>query len=246
MLPGETTGTIQGTKQGTAGQGNPPLNDGTASDGNSGSTSQPETFTREQLQKFVSDALTDQGRKHKTELEPVIRERDTLKSQLQEKETELTGITEERENLQKQIEELASGDPKKFDLIKKDRELRDRERKLKADAQTLEQSKQAHAERVKLADETLREISVWEIATEYEGGDATKLKGLVDTFGATSEEQIRKVAETLWAKKGATPGASALKPYSGMTTGGTENYDNLKPEEKISKGLELARKKQGR
>lgn len=48
--------------------------------------------------------------------------------------------------------------------------------------QALEADKQANQERVKLADDTLREISIWEIAAEYESGDPVKLKDLCDTF----------------------------------------------------------------
>jgi len=226
-------------------KGAPPVT-GQSSNVKEGSTSQPETYTREQIQKFVSDALAEQGRKHKSEFEPVAKERDTYKSQLQAKENELAGLSDERGELQKRIDELSSNDPEVFNLVKKDRELRERERQLKTGVQELEAEKQSHAERIKLADDTLREISIFEIASKYDGGNPVKLKDLCDTFGAKSEEQIIKVAENLWAKKLETPTTEEtqpIKPYSGVTSGGGIDINALSPDEKIKYALEHSKKK---
>jgi len=170
-------------------------------------------------------------------------ERDTVKSQLTAKETELADVVDEREKLQSEITDLTSDDPKKFDIIKKDRDLRERERKLKTDTHALEADKKANADRVKLANDTLREVSIWEISAKYEGSEPVKLKELCDSFGATSEEQITKVADTLWAKK--EPDTSNLVAISGRTSGGgtdfsTISFDEGAPsaKEMISEGLD--------
>ncbi len=238
MIPGETTVVEQGT----------PLETGQSSDGKDGSTSQqtPGTFTKEQVRKLVSDALTEQGRKHKAEVEPIVKERDTLKAQIQSKDDDLKDIATERENLQTQLDELASGDPEKFNILKKDKELRERERELKTGKQALEAEKATHGEQVKLATDTLREISIWEITGEYEAGDPVKLKDLCDTLGTTSEEQIRKAADILWTKKqteSETPEIPPVIPYSGKTDGGADDTSKLSPREKIDLGIEKLKKK---
>jgi len=231
---GETTTTTT--------KGTPPVDPGQSSGGKDGSTSTtPESYTREEALKLVSDALTEQGRKHKGELEAMSKERDTHKS----KASELSDIAEERDALQKQIEELSSKDPEVFNLVKKDKELRERERKLKADAEALSTDKKSHEERIKLAEDTLREISIWEIAAEYEGGNPVKLKDLCDIFSATSEEQIRNAANTLWTKKpGNVSKTNEGKPYSGMTSGGRNfNRDPKNPDETLRYGFNQIKKK---
>jgi len=241
---GETNVVVQGDPQVTA----------QTSKGKEGSTSTqtPTTYTKEQVQKFVSDALAEQGRKHKAELEPIITERDTLKSKL----TELSDIQDDRTDLQRRIDELANDDPAKFNLVKKENELRERERKLNKDIgereKKLTESESKHAERIKKADSVEREASILEIVEGYENGDADRLGDAITTFETTfgikvtSDEQIRKVADTLWTKKATgppKPEVPPLKPFSGTTDGGSEDTSNLSPREKIELGIEKLKKK---
>lgn len=198
----------------------------------------PESYTREQLDVLIAERHGTLD-KRISSLEKELKE---TKATVATKESELANVVEERVTLEKRIEELASNDPELNNLEKRAKELRELERKLKADRQTLEADKQTNAEKVKLAEDTLREISIWEIATEFDSGDAVKLKDLCDIFQASSEEQIRRVADTLWKKKLVEPSPS-VKPYSGMTSGGTEDLSNLSPREKIDKGLEKLKKK---
>ena len=197
--------------------GNPPVT-GQTSDANNGSTSIPPeaTYTKVDLEKYASDALTEQGRRHKAEVS-------TLKSRLDE----LSDIKDDRESLQQRISELSSKDPEVFNLVKKEAELRDREKKLVSDTRL-------HEARIKKADDYERDVSITKIVEEFEGGDFDKLKGLCETFNSSSEEQIRRAAETLWTKKinlppgtppvppVTTPQAPPSQPYSGMTSGGSE------------------------
>lgn len=208
------------------------------------STQPPDTYAKEEALKLVSDALADQGRKHKAELDPILQERDSLRTQVKTKDDELQNVGEERVKLQKQIDELASNDPEVFNLVKKDRELMDRERQLKTDRQVLETDKQTSQERVQSAEDTLREIALWDISAEYESGDPVRLKDLCDVFNATSEEQMRKVAETVWAKKLPQPVAPpVIVPYSGMTRGGTGfTPDPNTPGETLVEGFKRLKK----
>lgn len=199
---------------------------------------EPKTLTIDEAERLAQLARMDAGRERK-EMEV---ERDSVKAQLKVKNTELEEIVAEREKLKTEIDDLTSDDPKKFDIIKRDTDLRERERKLKTDTTSLEADKQAHGEEVKLAKDTLREVFIWETATKYEGGDPVKLKELCETFGATTAEQIVKVAEALWPKKDKELGTPPLKPFSGRTSGGGIDVDSLSPREKIDEGIRQKKK----
>lgn len=193
----------------------------------------PKTHTNEEVNRLIQLARMDRGR----EIKEVEVERDALKTQVSSKESELADVREERQRLQTQIEDLTSDDPQKFNIVKKDRELREQERKLEKDTVTLEANKKANKDRVELATTTLREIAIWETAGNYDGGSPVKLKDLCDLMEATSEEQIVAVAETLWAKKGKGTETSPLKPFTGRTSGGAEDLSGLSPRKKIERGL---------
>jgi len=65
---------------------------------------------------------------------------------------------------------------------------------------------------------TQREIDAFEIAEEFQGGDATRLKELAEVMGKSSKEDIRKIAGALWTSK--APAETELKLDSGLTIGG--------------------------
>ncbi len=220
---GETIVTKQGTPQSGAGQ---------SSTGKGGSTSNLETFTKEQMRKLVSDALTEQGRKHKMELDPILKERDDLKSQLQTNTSNLAENKTEIERLQSKIDDLASTDPEKFNAVKELSIAREERRQMQAERRALDVEKQTHGERIKKADDFEREVSILKIVEEYDGGDAAKLSDLCSTLGVKAEEQIRKVADTFWSKKAAEPeSVDSLNPYPGTTSGGSDRIGDLPPKQ---------------
>jgi len=235
----DKTPTAQDTTQGPV-DATPKVNEPTPVKAEPTPAEAPKTLTLEEAEKLAQLARMDSGRERK-EMEV---ERDSIKLRLADKETELEDIVAEREKLKANIDELASNDPAKFNIVKKDRELMERERKLKVDTATLETDKQAHGERVKLAEDTLREVVIWETALEYEGGDAVKLKMLCDTFGATTTEQMTKVAGTIWAKKTAgEPETPTLKPVSGRTSGGGGfTPDKKDPSATLQEGFRVVKK----
>lgn len=222
-------------------QGTPPVQPGPSSAGASGSTSTeppPKTYTESEYQKGISDVLADAGRRHKTELESVAKERDSLKGKIESKDSELKDIGMERDELKKQIDELSSDDPKKFDLIRRDRELRDRERKLNTDISErelkLKEQESSHAERIQRIENTEREIAIWEIAAEYEGSNPEKLKETCDKIKITDIETIKTIAATFWTKKQAvpaTPEPPLIKIDSGVTNGGSDRIGDLPPKQ---------------
>lgn len=191
-------------------------------------------YTQKQLDELVHVAKSEAGRERKA----IEIERDQFKSKVEKLETQITDIQTERDKLQSDIEELSADDPKKFDIIKRDKELREIQRNLQTKADEISEKEKASEEKVKLANDTLLEISIWEIAAEYKTGDPVKLKDLCSTFGATSEEQIRKVADTMWEKEAAPPQTEqekqeALKLVSGKTKGGSDNLGGLSPKDRV-------------
>ncbi|KKM22294.1 hypothetical protein LCGC14_1626770 [marine sediment metagenome] len=184
----------------------PPV--GQSSEEKKGSTSPTEaTYTKVQLEKYKSDGLAEQGRTHKTEVNTLRQERDRL-----------SDVKDDREALQKQIDEMKSTDPEVYSLAKKEQELRERETQLTKGVRE-------HKERITRAESFEREISIQRIVEEYEGADFGKLKVLCETLDNSSEEQIRKVADTLWGKKFNPPASetpSVSPAISGMTSGGEE------------------------
>jgi len=204
------------------------------------SSEETKMYTQKEVDALVHGAKSQAGRA----TQEIEVERDTLKSQVLRNERDLEEIQSERESLHKEIEELTSDDPKKFDVVKKDRELRERERIIRADAQELEKQKALHEGTVREAQQTMREIMLWEIALEYTEGDPVKLKALCDSSGATSEEKIREIPVILgWSLKAGknptTPKSATqpLKPYSGYTEGGKRDLSRLTPRQKMVEGL---------
>jgi len=162
---------------------------------------EPKLFTQKDLEAAVHTAKSTFGR----DIKEIEDERDELKHRLEQVETDVLEIQEERDKLQADLEDMSSDDPKKFDLIKRDRELREAQRLLKKSTDDLATEVKTNEERVKAANETLLEISIWDISTEYKGGNPITLKNLCTTLGVTDEAKLREVAESLWEKAEAAP-----------------------------------------
>ena len=184
----------------------------------------PKTYTQDDMDKAkeeaVHNALMKAGRDWKT----LEIERDSLSKQLGEQKSEA-------DKLSIQLDELASENPDKFNVVKKFRELDEREKKLnrdddehknriKQEREAMDAEKRTHQATIQMAISTQREIDAFEIAEEFQGGDAPKLKALAETMGADTKEKIRKIAETLWTPKIPAETESPLKLDSGLTIGG--------------------------
>jgi len=179
-------------------------------------------YSQKQADALVHAATSDWGRRVKD----AETERDNLKSQIKTKETELEDIQAERESLNKQIDDLTSDDPKKFNLIKTDRELRGRESEARKRLATLDDREAKLSEREKRVNSFEREVLIESIADEYEDGDAAKLKNAISGFENPTEEQIRTIADIFWKKKEEEEKKKpkAPKPYSGKSEGGSPYF----------------------
>ncbi len=154
------------------------------------------TVTQTQLQEFIHVAKSESGRLQK-EAEG---ERDGFKTKAEKAEALVEDIKTERDQLQTDIEGLTNDDPKKFDLVKRDKELREQQRTLKTATDDLATEVKTHAGIVTTAKETMLEIAIREVATEFKGCDPVKLKNLCATLGVTDEAKLREVAGNLWEK----------------------------------------------
>ena len=204
------------------GQDSPPTGvtdqSGQASGDEKGSTSggEPKTFTEEQTQKMVSDALSKQGRDIKT----ITTERDSFKQELETRKSDV-------DELQKRIDELeeasVEGDPdRKAELLNKRKAetlLRDARAKLD---EAVKKEAQVKAD-VEAISQTKLEVSVWQIAAKH-GVDPVQLKEKVERFKVESEEGIEEVAQMLGTKGEPKPG---LKVDSGKTIGGGEDLSGM-------------------
>ncbi len=154
------------------------------------------TITQTQHEALLHMATSESGRLQKV----AETERDELKTKTEKADELLEDIQEERDRLQAANEELTSDDPKKFDIVTRDKELRAAQKLLKTATDELATKNQESDERIKLADSTLLEIAIWEVATEYKGSDPVRLKNLCASLGVTTEAKLREVAGNLWEK----------------------------------------------
>jgi len=198
------------------------------------------------ITRAVREATGKQGKEHKLVLESITKERDELKTRASTAESKIQSIEDERKSLREQIEDLTSDDPKKFDLVKKDRELRDKEAKMKADLQAWQTEKQSYDERISRTAEREKAMTIFDIAAEYDDPQPDVLEAKVKDMETklnvkiTTEEQIRSVAEILWGEsEGKKPpeAKEPMKTYSGQTAGGgTESLTDLLEQAKNLKG----------
>jgi len=230
------------------------------STGKKESTSKTPELTPE-VKKAISDALAEQGRRHKAELEPILKERDTFKSQSEQamKEAkEATTTLEETKvriaDLEADLEQAIGEDADQIDIqkIKKDlRTERDRVRQEAKDERDAiaELRKTAESERLEWA-ETVAEAQTFkfdselaQLVDEYDGdvtANFTKLNTACKKAGIKTKEGAEAIAETFLTRKDEEPD---LVDDSGVTSGGGTNWRGLSPDEKVRYALSHPRRK---
>jgi len=193
----------------------------------------PRTYSQEQVDKLTHLASMKAGRDRKS----IEEERDSLKTKVTDLENKILTIEGERESIQKQLDDLAGDDPNKFSLIKRDRELRDREKKLQNSLATHETEKKSYAQQIKDVQELDRLVQIYLVSEQFIDGNADKLAEACGKYGLDAEEEINSMAETLWRKKEEkTP--PTMETDSGRTSGGSttftrEQIDRMSIEEYI-------------
>ena len=202
---------------------------GQGSDAEEGSSSTP-SFTEEQVQKQVSDALAKQGDKHKVELtEAIAKEREANMAAFKETQDRISAVDQKLNDLS----EAGGDDAIISGLIKDTRKELD---VAKTERDALETHKEAHAaewlskeERIIRAEETNFEIALWDLAEQYQSGDATRLKQVCEAAKITKAGEAKELADALWTKK--TSGSQFLTsgtPDSGGMSGGEQTWIGIR------------------
>lgn len=160
------------------------------------------TYTEDEIKAITNSLKSDWGRERKA----LEKERDSYRAQFESLQSDIADKDTEIEGLQSKIEGLSEDDPDKFNIAKELKEAREEKRKLKSAQSELETQKREYGDLVTESQKIKSEQTIFTIAQEYDTPNYDKLFDLCETFNATSEEQIRKVADTLWTKKtGASP-----------------------------------------
>jgi hypothetical protein len=185
----------------------------TSSGGKTGTTSkeEPQTYTQEQAQKMVNDALSQAGRDAKT-LEQKANDIKTREEAIRAKE--------EAEEAAK-IEALKN-DPDKL------AEYQERQ-SVKKEREQLERDKAEHAAEIQAARETQKEVTIWQVASA-KSIDPVRLKKLSEKFGIEGKEKLEELADEIGSGKT----NQQIEVDSGVTTGGGKDLSGKSP-------IELAR-----
>jgi len=192
---------------------------------------EPETFNKETQAKAVSDALATAGRDAKA--------LDVRGKGLEARETALKAEKDKIAQWQtaRDAEELeaAGGDQEALTQIQRKKALRDKENKLSEERSTLEKDKLEHKAKIEAAEETEREIVIWEIA-QKQGVDASKLKELCTELNLQTKEQIERVAKEMG--EGKAPPKLPLTPDPGETRGGGKDLSGMSSRQAFGSYLE--------
>ena len=205
-------------------KGNPQQDAGLTSQGTKAATSQdniPETLTREEFQRRLSDEKAKMGR----ELKTAKTEAESYKIAQSKLESELNETRERMNEVQRRIdeaeEEEARGSPDSLKLYQRQKQLRADEARLKDERRQLEKERIENASELAMAREGRAEMAVISAAVEYHV-DIGKLKEKCQRFNLTTEEQISEMAETLaeQVQTGENSKKKIPQGNSGATIGG--------------------------
>jgi len=196
-MPGETEGNLQDVSSG----------------GESGTTSQAETFTKEQVDQLLSDAKAEKGRETATwkrTAEDTKRQFDSLQQQLKEKEATLTELRQARDDDEW---EKVKDEPEERGVFKKSQSLRQKELDLNQQERTLKAQLAELEARMKTFSDREKEGEARRIAAANPGVEVEDLL----RFDVDEMET--------WAKKLAKPSPQespkeSVQPDTGATIGG--------------------------
>ena len=206
------------------------LNDQTSDDKKESTSTTTPAYTKETEAKAISDALSEQGRKHKAELEPITQERNTLKTQAEQATSRLEDTNIRVKDLEKDLDEAVSEDDDLKDIQKIKKALREERDQARLDVReekeaVAELKKTTEAERLQWAG-TVAEAQAFKfdgelarLVDEYDGdttANFNKLKVACDKAGIKTKEGAEAIAELSFTKKTEEPN---LLDDSGVTTG---------------------------
>ena len=163
------------------------------------STEEAKTYTEQEKDKAVNDALAAKGRDYKTlaNKEADLNARDAA---INARQAEI----DEKERQRDAAEfEAAKGDPEKFKEYQAKKSYKDQltdieksKRELKKQQDELTRDKAEHEAVIRASQETKMEVELWKVA-EAEKVDATQLKEAMKDLNLTTVEQAQALAKRL-------------------------------------------------
>lgn len=200
-------------------------------------TSQTKTYTEEEHQKGINDALATKGRDFKS----LSEEKAAIKAEREAIETEKAKQADwERQREQVELEE-ARRDPDKLAAWQKrqtektrDAEFTKREADLKKSEADFRKREAEHEAEIKSARESRMEMAIFELGAKYEI-NPTVLKDSAKDLDLTTVEQVEALAKRLSGMQKRP--SEAIIPASGVTSGGhgtltPAQFEKLPQEEK--------------
>ncbi|MGA2669963.1 MAG: hypothetical protein ABSF21_00880 [Dehalococcoidia bacterium] len=198
---------------------------GQTSQGTEGTTPTTKTYTEDEVNKRISDALAAKGRDAKAlaDKEASLNARDEA---IKAHEAEINDIKRRRDEAEL---EDARRDPTKLTAYQ-ERKAREKNQldlqaerdALKKDRAALERDKTEHAEALKAAQETQLEIELWEIGAEFNVNPVT-LKDTMKDLNLTTAEQAKALAKRISETLKRPAESEPLKVDSGVTSGHKES-----------------------
>lgn len=188
------------------------------------------TYTQDEVDKMLSE----RHRGLNKQIDTLTKERDTLKIEVTKKESAIQEHSTKIKALEADIDELNESNPDSADLTKLKRQLRneiaEREKAIKDKEETLKSEKESHEAEWKEHEAIINEaklekfaITAWDVADQYTGGDAVRLKAICEKSGNLTEDFAKQMAETLWVKKSETKKPLVEgTPDAGGTQGGKD------------------------
>lgn len=208
-----------------------------------GKTDQTETFTAEQVQKQVSDALANAGRGAKS-----LEDREAaIKAREEALEGEITDALAEAQTELEELREIVRTSSDAIELMQARRELKDKETALTARERDLKKDQLGHKGEVESAAAIHQQNMITTIATKY-GIQPEELQGL----NLETEAQIEAVASRIAQGRSKAPSAGGgegeegeFEPDSaqGATGGGVETLTPESVERMSTASVEKALRK---
>lgn len=190
-----------------------PLETGQASDSDKGNTPEPETYTKEQVDKIRSDTLAVAGRE-KAEVQKAA---EAAKKSLESTQQKLSELEAELETMRREKDEAeletARQNPEALSVLQTKQSLRNQQAAIERKEREIQRREAEIEESAKAIKESGRKARAQEIAREY-GVDASTLIDLTDG----SNEKMEALAKKL-QKPSASGQEPQSKPDSGVTSG---------------------------
>lgn len=193
-------------------QDSPQQDAGQSSDSDSGTTStEPEVYTKEQVDKIRSDTLAAAGRE-KAEVQKAL---DKAQKAADESKRQAADIEARLEELQRERDEVeleaAKSSPDKFDLLKAKQAQRQRDLEYQKKERELQRRESDIKEYETSVNETRKQLDALVIAQQYNVDVAALLQ-----FG-TDKASMEALAKQLPPKEGSA--APTRRPDSGVSSG---------------------------